>query len=95
MVFEGNRVRGWIGDDDGGTLGVVQHLAAPHLALQAANAPFDDGIAFRLLELVDQFLAAHLEFAFQMAALEEVIEKRPEQEHDRGLPGHLKNAADP
>ena len=92
-VFERDGVCGGIGDDDGGALGVLQHSAAAHLALQAADAAFDDGIAFRFLVFVFQFLAAHFQFARKMLALEQVVENGPDEENERRFPGDFEDAS--
>ena len=91
--FERDRELGGIGDHDRGALDVLQHAAAACLALQAADAHLDRGIAFGLLELVAQILPAHLEFVLVAPALEEIVGGRPHQQHQRRLPGQLEHVA--
>ncbi len=92
-VLERDGVFGGIGDDHGGALGVLEHAAPAHLALQTADAAFDDGIAFRLLVFVFHFLAAHLQFARKVLPLEQIIENRPDEEDESGFPGDFEDQA--
>jgi len=56
IVFERDGDVGRVGDDHVG-LGYFLHHASPcHFALQAADAAFDHGIAFRLLDLIAHLL---------------------------------------
>jgi len=71
----------------------LKRAAPAHLALQAADAAFDDGIAFRFLVFVFHFLAAHSQFARKVLALEQVIENGPDEEDESGFPGDFEDQA--
>ena len=88
-VFEGDGEFRGIGDNDRRALHILQHAAAPGLALQAADALLDRGMPFHLLKLILLILAAHLQFVFMALALEEIIRPGPYQEHQRTFPRHL------
>ena len=92
VIFERNGIGGRVGNHHGSALGIFEHPAPPHLPLQPPNPRLDQRIALAFLVFVHQFLAAHFELALEVAALEKVIEKGPEQEHECGLPAHLKHA---
>ena len=51
------------------------------------------GLPSRLLELVAQILAAHLQFVLMAPALEKVVGGRPHQQNQRGLPRQLEHLA--
>ena len=69
-----------------------EHPAADHLALDAAHARLDLGIAFRVLEVVLDFLLGHHQRLGQLVALEEVVAAGNRQQADRRL---LDQAASP
>ena len=83
---------GGIGDDHGGALHVLQHAAPPHLPLQSAHPRLDRGIAVGLLVFVAQLLLAHAQIALQLLALQQVIDCRPQQQHQGRLPADLEGA---
>ena len=61
------------------------------LPLQAPDSHLDRRIAFRLLELVAQILAAHLQFVLMAPALQKVVGGGPDQQNQRGLPCQLEH----
>jgi len=80
-VFESDGELRGIGDYDRRALHVLQHAAAPGLALQAANALLDRGMSFHFLELILLVLAAHLQFVFMALPLQEIVGTGPHQKH--------------
>ena len=81
LVFKRDGKVRRVRDDHAGLFGILQHLPAAHLALDSANASFDGRIAFRLLHFLPQVLAAHLQVAFKLLPDQQVVHRRPRQQH--------------
>ena len=74
LVLERDREVGRVGDDDGGLRTAREHAAARHLALQAADAALDLGVAFVHLALRRlTSCLRHLQRLRQLLALQPVV----------------------
>ena len=87
FVAKRDRIVRRVGDDDGRCFRGLQHLLAPRLALQFCGcAPCSAGLPSVCFISSFMILAAHLQVAFALPPEQQVVDARPDEQHQPGLP---------